>query len=511
MPGAPHRAGAAGAARVRRRRRDRRATTSASTSASSRPPLERDDRPRLANRTRRHRRAGPPPGARRGAQLQARHAGRPASDSTTSPSHRALDDALATADLLHVLLERAGGLGVTGPRRPAAPCPRWPGTPRRPSSGSPTGCPARPASTCSATARGEVLYVGKATNLRARVRSYFSTDDRRKIGALLRETAAHRPRRAPPPLAAAVLEVRLIHRFTPRYNRQAKDWSKYVYVKLTLDEAFPRLSVVQGRPGRRRPLPRPARPRTASPSGSSRPSRPRCPLRRCTQRVGARPRRSRPVHAGPARRGDLPVRRRHRRRRLPPHRRSRPCAGLTVEPELLLEPLADRLAELARAERFEEAADVRDRAEALAAALRRQRRFDVLRRAGRLVIEVPGQGGAELGRGRLDPGVGRASLRPPSPATTAPLPRPRPAPAARPRPRRRAGVRGGLARPQRPPRHPRALRGPARLRPSRGAVVRRHAAAEGPAGRARRVGATTTRAEPPTRGPRARRGDRAVA
>ena len=49
----------------------------------------------------------------------------------------------------------------------------------------------------------------------------------------------------PHPLSAAVHEARLIHRFTPRYNRQSKDWSKYVYVKLTLDEAFPRLSVVK--------------------------------------------------------------------------------------------------------------------------------------------------------------------------------------------------------------------------------------------------------------------------
>ena len=56
---------------------------------------------------------------------------------------------------------------------------------------------------------------------------------------------------------------------------------------------------------------------------------------------------------------------------------------------------------LAAAERFEEAADVRDRAAALAAALRRQRRFDTLRRAGRVVLEVDGRSGAELLHGRL--------------------------------------------------------------------------------------------------------------
>jgi hypothetical protein len=79
----------------------------------------------------------------------------------------------------------------------------------------------------------------------------------------------------------------------------------------------------------------------------------------------------------------------------------RAVRGLTLEPELLLTPLAERLADLARAERFEEAADVRDRAEALAAALRRQRRFEAIRRAGALRLEVPGQGGAELAGGRL--------------------------------------------------------------------------------------------------------------
>ena len=36
--------------------------------------------------------------------------------------------------------------------------------------------------------RGEVLYVGKASNIRARVRSYFSTYNRRKVEQLLRET-----------------------------------------------------------------------------------------------------------------------------------------------------------------------------------------------------------------------------------------------------------------------------------------------------------------------------------
>src|SRR5690606_19242048 len=75
--------------------------------------------------------------------------------------------------------------------------------------------------------------------------------------------------------------------------------------------------------------------------------------------------------------------------------------GLCDDPNRLLEPLRRRMDELAAAERFEEAADARDRAAALAGALRQQRRLEALRRAEHLVVEVPGHGGAELARGRL--------------------------------------------------------------------------------------------------------------
>jgi len=75
--------------------------------------------------------------------------------------------------------------------------------------------------------------------------------------------------------------------------------------------------------------------------------------------------------------------------------------GLTTEPDLLLAPLVERLALLAHEERFEEAVDVRDRAEALSSALRRQRRFERLRRAGRLCIELPDGSGAQFEAGRM--------------------------------------------------------------------------------------------------------------
>ena len=90
-----------------------------------------------------------------------------------------------------------------------------------------------------------MLYVGKATDLRSRVRSYFSGDSRRKVGQLLREVHSIDHQVCTSTLEAAVTEVRLIHEHQPRFNRQAKDWSRYRYLKLTLGEAFPRLSVVR--------------------------------------------------------------------------------------------------------------------------------------------------------------------------------------------------------------------------------------------------------------------------
>ena len=313
------------------------------------------------------------------------------------PSHRALDDALATGDLLHVLLERAGSMGVLG-LDDLLQLPTIKGHPQASKLRLTADLPRRPGVYLFRDRGGRVLYVGKATNLRTRVRSYFSGDERRKIGQLLRETAAIDHVECTSPLEAAVLEVRLIHQHLPRFNRQVKVWKKYAYLKLTLNERFPRLSVVRTTKDDGGlylgPLPSTGFARRVAEAIET-----AVPIRRCT---AAPPRTPRPAPCSAAQLGVATC----------------PCAGaisddayrrlvdrvvrgLTVEPDLLLEPLRDRMQALARAQRFEEAADMRERAAALAAAIRRQRRLDGLRRAGALVIEVPGHGGAELQAGRM--------------------------------------------------------------------------------------------------------------
>jgi DNA polymerase III subunit epsilon len=320
------------------------------------------------------------------------------------PSHRALDDALATTDLLHAQLERAAAFGVLGLDDLLA-LPRIHAHPQAHKLRLTNHLPRCPGVYLFVDGRGEVLYVGKATNLRQRVRSYFSGDERRKIGALLREAQGIRHVACTSTLEAAVTEVRLIHRHQPRYNRQGKRWQSYAYVKLTLGEAYPRLAVVRSaKPDGSLylgPLPSDGAARLVIDAVLS-----AAPLRRCTERLGRQgpPKRDAPctpaqlgVATCPCAGGITPEQYRHTVDRV--------VRGLTVDPDVLLGPLRQRMVELAAVGRYEEAADVRDRGAALSGALRRQRRIDALRQAGELRLHLPGGATAQL-RGGLLVGTG---------------------------------------------------------------------------------------------------------
>jgi len=331
------------------------------------------------------------------------------------PTHRALDDALATTDLLHVLLERAGRLGVTGLDDLLA-LPSMGHHPQAAKLRLTDPLPRAPGVYTFRDRGGRPLYVGKAANLRARVRSYFSTDTRRKVGPMLREAATIDHEVAPHGLHAAVRELRLIHELDPRYNRQGTTWRRHVWLRLTTGEAYPRLSVVRTvRDGAGLHL---------GPAPSQRVARRAAdaveavlPLRRCAARPG------RGHTAGPCTAAQLGVATCPCAGDVSPSDYARVVAtavtGLTSAPALLLEPLADRMVALAAAERFEEAADVRDRGAALCTLLRRQRRLDALTSSGTLIVHLPDGGGAELRAGLLGTAWGpdgAAAFDLPSPA-----------------------------------------------------------------------------------------------
>ena len=96
-------------------------------------------------------------------------------------------------------------------------------------------------------AEGEVIYVGKANNLRSRVSSYFHEGrwEDAKTGTLVREAADVDYIVVANEKEALALENNLIKQRKPRFNILLRDDKTYPYVKLTLGERFPRVYVTR--------------------------------------------------------------------------------------------------------------------------------------------------------------------------------------------------------------------------------------------------------------------------
>lgn len=107
--------------------------------------------------------------------------------------------------------------------------------------------PADPGVYLYKNAEGEVIYVGKAKNLRARVRSYFldGAIENAKTGSLLREAVDIEYIVVANEGEALALENNLIKQKKPRYNILLRDDKSYPYVKLTAGERFPRVYVTR--------------------------------------------------------------------------------------------------------------------------------------------------------------------------------------------------------------------------------------------------------------------------
>nr|WP_281371987.1 DEDD exonuclease domain-containing protein [Modestobacter versicolor] len=320
---------------------------------------------------------------------------------TTQPCHRALADARATVDVLHGLFERLGPLGVTsleeltGLTRQVDPQRR---RKRHLAEHVPTG----PGVYVFRGPRDEPLYVGTSTDLRSRVRSYFTAGEQR---SRMTEMVALAERIEALPCAhdleAAVRELRLIAEHKPRYNRRSRFPERALWVRLT-EEVFPRLSVVRRvRPGAGVFLgPFPDR-RAADAAVAA--VHEALPLRQCTSRLSLTVLGTACALAGMGRCGA-------------------PCTGaqsreeyasvaavfaaaVAADPRDLVSPLLARVERLGAEGRYEDAAVLRDRVAVLVRAVRRRQRLESLARVPELVLARPdGAGGWQLSvvrRGRL--------------------------------------------------------------------------------------------------------------
>jgi DNA polymerase III subunit epsilon len=156
-----------------------------------------------------------------------------------APNHRALSDAAATTEVFRRLLKLLGSAGIEsvgealairGGRRRIKPQKQH----------LASRVPNTPGVYYFIDKHGTTLYVGKAKDLKARVRTYFNGGDgRRKVGRLVEEVAEVRVRETESELHALILEAREIKRLLPRYNSVGREDKASWFVRMDLGEPYP--------------------------------------------------------------------------------------------------------------------------------------------------------------------------------------------------------------------------------------------------------------------------------
>ena len=162
----------------------------------------------------------------------------------SEPTHRALDDARATVEVLHALIERIGNQGVHTYADLRAYLPDVSPTQRRKRVLA-EALPRRPGVYLFHGPADEVLYVGTAINLRRRVNQYFNgSDQRTRMKEMVTLATRVEHIECAHALEAGVRELRMLSAHAPPYNRRSKFPHRWWWVVLS-DEAFPRFSVVR--------------------------------------------------------------------------------------------------------------------------------------------------------------------------------------------------------------------------------------------------------------------------
>jgi DNA polymerase-3 subunit epsilon len=188
---------------------------------------------------------------RRGLDALAAHFAIPQAD-----RHRALGDVRITVEVLFALLELLAARGVVrldqlldlqhharDGRRFVCPLPR----------DRVQQLPTQPGVYEFYDATGRLLYIGKGKNLRERVQSYLanSAGHSDKTLDLIRHVHDVRTRQAGSELEAALEEAEAIRRHQPPYNRLGKHLPRIAFLKLSVADAFPRLSLARSPSSRR--------------------------------------------------------------------------------------------------------------------------------------------------------------------------------------------------------------------------------------------------------------------
>jgi DNA polymerase III subunit epsilon len=287
----------------------------------------------------------------------------------TTPTHRALDDAEATGEVLQGLLDVGRHLGIRTLGEVFHACSAR-GRPNFAKIALAEELPRGPGVYLFRDGNGQLLYVGKAKDVRARVKSYFYGDERKKVQDLVASVASIEAIETRSELEALVVEIRLIARHLPRFNAHGKRWRRFAYLRIDTREAWPRVKVartVQPDDGALYIGPFGSSARAALAKEALEEA---FAIRRCTRSMG------RTTRFAPCALADM-------------GRCLAPCDGRTdaetyaelvrelrrsiAEPGAMLTRLVGRMDALAARERFEEAALARDRIATLADALARMR------------------------------------------------------------------------------------------------------------------------------------------
>ncbi|WP_320067132.1 DEDD exonuclease domain-containing protein [Micromonospora sp. RTGN7] len=313
---------------------------------------------------------------------------------TTRPTHRALDDAKATVDVLHGLIARLGGHRVDTVGEAIEFARAVTPTQRRKRHLA-DGLPKVPGVYIFRAADDRPLYVGTSGDIATRVRSYFTAAEKRaRISEMLAAAERVEAVECAHTLEAEVRELRLIGAHAPPYNRRSKFPERVVWLKLT-DGPYPRLSVVRALASGDEVYLGPFGSRRAAELAAAG-FHDAVPLRQCTHRLSLR---TVTPACALAELGRCPAPCEHRitpqeydDRAVAPFR-----TAVAGDPGAVVDALLARIEALSAGQRYEEAAVVRSRLTAVLRATVRMQRLTALAGIAELAAARPAaRGGWEL-------------------------------------------------------------------------------------------------------------------